>query len=55
MLGVNSKSHILTVHPRVKEIVAAWGGEIADEGQDGDEGGNHSTEKGGTCLEEKAG
>lgn len=25
-LGVNSKSHILPVHPRVTEIVAVWGG-----------------------------
>jgi len=57
-IGVNSKSHVLPVHPRVKEIVGTWGGGggITDEGQDsGDGGGSHSTEKGSTGPEEKAG
>lgn len=57
-LGVNSKSRLLPVHPRVKEIVAAWGGGggIMDEGQDGgDRGESCSTEKGNMGLEEKAG
>lgn len=54
MLGVNSKSHILPAHPRVKEIVATWGGGggTADQGQDG---GSHSMGQGSAGLEKRAG
>lgn len=54
MLGVNSKSHILPAHPRVKEIVASWGGGggTADQGKDG---GSHSMGQGSAGLEKRAG